>query len=111
MAEFNEEAIYRWTPQEKWNYQQIIYDPEGISMPLRVLTFTKQQRQACSVSLRILPFSKDAGWEREAQMVASGALKMPEEVMDWERFFLAPAGSVSQEIAAVEVALGSRGDR
>ena len=29
MAEFDEDAIYRWTPHEKWNYQQIIYGPEG----------------------------------------------------------------------------------
>lgn len=31
---------------------------------------------------RILPFRQDVGWEREAQLVASGALKMPEEAMD-----------------------------
>ena len=30
--------------------------------------------------------------------------------MDWDQFFLAPAGDVSREIA-VEVALDSRGDR
>ena len=59
---------------------------------------------------RILPFRQEAGWEREAQLVASGALKMPEEVMDWERFFLTPTGNVSQELA-VEAALESRGDR
>ncbi len=59
---------------------------------------------------RILPFRQDAGWEREAQLVASGALKMPEETMDWDGFFLAPAGNVSQELA-VEAALESRGDQ
>ena len=59
---------------------------------------------------RILPFRQDSGWEREAQLVASGALKMPEEAMDWDGFFLAPAGNVSQELA-VEAALESRGDR
>ena len=59
---------------------------------------------------RILPFRQDAGWEREAQLVASGALKMPEETVDWDGFFLAPAGNVSREIA-VESALESRGDR
>ena len=59
---------------------------------------------------RILPFRQDAGWEREVQLVASGALKMPEEVLDWDGFFLAPAGNVSREIA-VESALESRGDR
>ena len=59
---------------------------------------------------RILPFRQDAEWEREAQLVASGALKMPEETVDWDGFFLAPAGNVSREIA-VEAALESRGDR
>ena len=46
----------------------------------------------------------------EAQLVASDALKMPEETMDWTGFSLAPAGKVSREIA-IEVALESRGDR
>ena len=59
---------------------------------------------------RILPFRQDAEWECEAQLVASGALKMPEETVDWDGFFLAPAGNVSREIA-VESALESRGDR
>ena len=59
---------------------------------------------------RILPFRQDVEWEREAQLVASGALKMPEETVDWDGFFLAPAGNVSREIA-VESALESRGDR
>lgn len=59
---------------------------------------------------RILPFRQDAEWESEAQLVASGALKMPEETVDWDGFFLAPAGNVSREIA-VESALESRGDR
>jgi len=59
---------------------------------------------------RILPFRRGEGWDQEAQLVASGALKMPEEEIDWGQFFLAPAGNVSQEIA-VEVAIDSRGDR
>ncbi len=59
---------------------------------------------------RILPFRQDAGWEREAQLVASGVLKMPEKAMNWDRFFLEPAGNVSQELA-VEAALENRGDR
>jgi antitoxin (DNA-binding transcriptional repressor) of toxin-antitoxin stability system len=59
---------------------------------------------------RILPFRHGEGWDQEAQLVASGALKMPEEEIDWSQFFLAPAGNVSQEIA-VEVAIDSRGDR
>ena len=59
---------------------------------------------------RILPFRHGAGWDQEAQLVASGALRMPEEQMDWSDFFLAPAGDVAQEIA-VEAAIESRGDR
>lgn len=59
---------------------------------------------------RILPFRHSPEWDQEAQMVASGALRMPEEEMDWEHFFLAPAGNVSRELA-VEVAADSRGDR
>jgi len=43
------------------------------------------------------------------QLVGSGTLKMPEEKMDWDQFFLAPAGSVSQE-TAIEVAIDGRGD-
>jgi antitoxin (DNA-binding transcriptional repressor) of toxin-antitoxin stability system len=59
---------------------------------------------------RILPFRHGSGWEHEAQLVASGALKMPEEEMDWSQFFLAPSGNVSRE-TALEVAIASRGDR
>ncbi len=59
---------------------------------------------------RILPFRHGSGWDQEAQLVASGALKMPEEEMDWSQFFLAPAGTVAREIA-VEVTIESRGDR
>ena len=58
---------------------------------------------------RILPFRHSRGWEREAQLVASGALKMPEEAMDWKQFFSGPAGNVPREIA-VEIAIESRGD-
>jgi hypothetical protein len=35
---------------------------------------------------------------------------MPEEEIDWNQFFLAPAGSVSRKIA-VEAAIDGRGDR
>ncbi len=59
---------------------------------------------------RILPFHPDAGWEQEAQLVASGAMKMPEQEMDWARFFEERAGSVSHE-AAVQASIDSRGDR
>jgi prevent-host-death family protein len=59
---------------------------------------------------RILPFRHGSEWDQEAHLVASGALKMPEEEMDWTHFFLTPAGNVSQETAA-EAAIDSRGDR
>lgn len=60
---------------------------------------------------RILPFRHDPGWEREAQLVASGAMKMPEEEMDWKRFFgHRQTATVSDETAA-QAAIDSRGDR
>ena len=59
---------------------------------------------------RLLPFRHGSGWDREAQLVSSGALKMPEEEMDWDKFFSSPAGNVSREIA-VDAAIKSRGDR
>ncbi|WP_083808383.1 type II toxin-antitoxin system Phd/YefM family antitoxin [Granulicella tundricola] len=59
---------------------------------------------------RILPFRQGAEWDHEVELVASGALKMPEEAMDWDQFFSMPAGNVSQE-TAVEAAIESRGDR
>ena len=59
---------------------------------------------------RILPFRHGSEWDQEAQLVASGALKMPEEEMDWNQFFLAPAGNVSRE-NAVKAAIDSRGDQ
>lgn len=59
---------------------------------------------------RILPFRKGSRWDQEAQLVASGALKMPEEEMNWNQFFADPAGDVSQEIA-IEEAIANRGDR
>ena len=58
---------------------------------------------------RILSFRHGSGWDQEAQLVASGALKMPEEEIDWNQFFLTPVGDVSREIA-VESAIESRGD-
>ena len=58
---------------------------------------------------RILPFRHDASWNQEAQLVASGALKMPEEDMNWSQFFLAPAGDVVREVA-VDAVVDSRGD-
>jgi hypothetical protein len=59
---------------------------------------------------RILPYFHGAVWERESQLVASGATKMPEEEMDWELFFGNRAGNVSHA-AAAPAAIDSRGDR
>ena len=59
---------------------------------------------------RILPFRHDPGWEQEAQLVASGAMKMPEQEMDWDRFFGDRIGDVSRG-AAIKAAIDSRGDR
>ena len=58
---------------------------------------------------RILPFRHGSGWSQEAQLVASGALKMPEEQIDWDHFFRTPAADVARE-TAVESAVSSRGD-
>jgi prevent-host-death family protein len=63
----------------------------------------------CPVA-RILPLRQDSVWERESQLIATGALKLPEEAMDWDRFFLAPSGNVSKKLA-VEAARESHGDR
>ena len=59
---------------------------------------------------RILPFRQDAEWDREAQLVAAGVLKMPEKEVDWDAFFQLPAGNVSTEVA-VQAAVKGRGDR
>ena len=58
---------------------------------------------------RILPFRKGPDWDRDAELVASGAMSMPQQEMDWERFFASPAGSVSREVA-VQAVIDSRGD-
>ena len=59
---------------------------------------------------RIIPFRPDHEWEREAQLVAAGVLKLPEKEMDWDEFFAGPAGSVSQE-DAIRAVVEGRGDR
>ena len=59
---------------------------------------------------RILPFRPGSEWDQEAQLVASGAMKMPEEEMNWDEFFRLPAGNVPHQLA-VEAAIESRGDR
>lgn len=59
---------------------------------------------------RLLPFRHGPEWDREAPLVASGALKMPEGEIDWDRFFRVPVGDVTREVA-VEAAIWSRGER
>lgn len=59
---------------------------------------------------RILPFHAASASEEEAQLVASGAMKLPERQMDWDTFFSSPKGNVSRKVA-VEAAITSRGDR
>jgi antitoxin (DNA-binding transcriptional repressor) of toxin-antitoxin stability system len=59
---------------------------------------------------RILPFDHSSISEEEAQLVASGAMKLPEREMDWDAFFALPTGNVSRE-AAIKAAIESRGDR
>ncbi len=67
--------------------------------------------QDCDVPVaRILPFRHGDDWDREAELVASGAMKMPEQEMDWDQFFAIDAGNVPLE-AAVKAAIDSRGDR
>ncbi len=44
---------------------------------------------------RILPFRQRPEWSHEADLLAAGALKVPEEVVDWDSFFFTPAGSVT----------------
>lgn len=63
----------------------------------------------CPVA-RIVPFRQYSVGERESQLIATGTLKLPEEAMDWDRFFLAPSGNVSKKLA-VEAARESHGDR
>lgn len=61
---------------------------------------------------RILPFRTSEMSDREARLVASGAMRMPEAEIDWKAFFKAvdKAGTVSRE-AAMEAAIAGRGDR
>ena len=61
---------------------------------------------------RILPFRRSSASEKEEQLVASGAMKMPEAEMDWDEFFRGDAGrgDVPRD-TAVKAAIDSRGDR
>ena len=59
---------------------------------------------------RILPFEQGSVSEAEAQLVRSGAMKLPEKEMNWEHFFAEKTGTVKRK-KALEAALESRGDR
>jgi prevent-host-death family protein len=59
---------------------------------------------------RIVPFDDRSISDEEAQLVASGAMKLPKEEMDWDAFFRLPKANVSREVA-LKALLESRGDR
>ena len=59
---------------------------------------------------RLVPAQKKSRDERVAELVASGAIKMPQQKMDWDKFFASPAGDVPYDVA-VQAAIDSRGDR
>jgi prevent-host-death family protein len=59
---------------------------------------------------RILPFDHSSISEEEAELVASGAMKLPEQAMDWDAFFALPKANVSREVA-IKALIESRGDR
>jgi len=50
---------------------------------------------------RILPIHADSLSEHEARLVASGAMTLPQEEMDWDAFF---AESVSEDISPEAIA-------
>jgi len=57
---------------------------------------------------RIVPVPSDPLSEHEWQLVASGAITLPQEKMDWDKFFAISVGDVSHE-DAVQAAIESRG--
>jgi prevent-host-death family protein len=59
---------------------------------------------------RILPIDLATVSDDETALVASGAMRLPEREMDWEKFWALPKAKVSHR-AAVEAAIESRGDR
>ena len=59
---------------------------------------------------RILPVENGYLSDLERQLVASGAMKLPEREMDWKAFWSLPKSKVSHR-AAVKAAIESRGDR
>lgn len=59
---------------------------------------------------RILPLHGASGSDEEARLVASGAMKLPPQEMNWKLFFSLPKGIVFRKVA-VDAAIESRGDR
>jgi antitoxin (DNA-binding transcriptional repressor) of toxin-antitoxin stability system len=59
---------------------------------------------------RILPIQARDFTAEEAQLVASGAMKLPEQEMDWDMFWSRPKANVQHDIA-VQAVLDSRDDR
>lgn len=60
---------------------------------------------------RILPFQGAASTaDEEEQLVASGAMKLPENPADWDSFFSLPKANISHK-TALAAAIENRGDR
>jgi prevent-host-death family protein len=57
---------------------------------------------------RILPIAADALAEHEAQLVASGAITLPRENMDWDELFSETVEEIPDEVIA-EAVRESRG--
>ncbi len=53
----------------------------------------------------------DPYWEQEEHLVASGAMKMPQEEMDWKRFFAHPQTATVSDEAAIQAVIDICGDR
>ena len=59
---------------------------------------------------RILPIRQEPYWANEAELLASGVMKMPEKEMDWDAFFATPGADVPTDVA-VRAVIDGRGDR
>jgi prevent-host-death family protein len=59
---------------------------------------------------RILPYDQTNMSEEDIQLVGTGAMKMPERKMDWDRFWAGQKGNVPRE-AALAAVRESRGNR
>ena len=52
----------------------------------------------------------DPYWKQEEQLVASGAMKMPQEEMDWKRFFAHHQTATVSDETSIQAVIDSRGD-